>query len=128
MSGMMDRIRDEMAANPKDEMLQMIGEHLTAYVQENPGTAFREGATIKGAMKAMMEKARKQAVGGMAAVSFTDGMKTVYEHMGLIWDAKACMALQLSMYDSAAPLKPEVKAETKTHADAFDLDMLLEGL
>lgn len=128
MSEMMDRIRDEMAANPEDTMLQTIGEHLTAYLTAHPETRIREGATIRGAMNAMMEKARKKAVGGMAALCFTSGMETVYAHMGITWDKEECMRVQFSLYDKAAPLPEAVRPDPKAHADEFDLDAILEGI
>lgn len=123
--GMIDRIRDEMAANAGDNMVQMIGEHLTAYLQKHPETELKKGASIKGAVNDMMVKAKKHAVNGMAALCFTSGMETVYEHMGLPWDKEECMRVQFSLYDAAAPLPASAKPDPQAHADEFDLDMLM---
>ena len=122
----MDRIRDEMAAHPEDGMLQTIGEHLTAYLQAHPDTELKAGATMQGAMKSMMNKARGSQVNGMAAMSFIDGMKLVYEHMGLPWSKKECMRVQLGLYDAAAP--EITKPDPQARADEFELDALLGGL
>lgn len=78
MDGMMDRIRDEMAKSAGNGMVQVIGDHLTAYLMRNPGTALKEGATIEGAIRKMSAEARKSAKGNMGALDFLTGMKIVY--------------------------------------------------
>ena len=127
VEGMMDRIRDEMAHNSGNGMIQVIGDHLTAYLQLRPDTTFREGATIEGAIKKMSAEARKSAEGNMGALDFLTGMKIVYEEFGLDWDKKTCMQAQMSLYDGAAEIPVQTKIEMQAPADEFDLDAFLGG-
>lgn len=127
MDGMMDRIRDEMAKNAGNSMIQVIGDHLTAYLQLRPGTTLKEGATIEGAIK-RMSAARKTAKGNMGALDFLEGMKIVYEEFGLEWSKQACMQAQMSAYDCmVAEMPVQTKTETQAPADEFDLDAFLGG-
>lgn len=58
-----DRIRDEMAAESGDQMVQMIGEHLTEYIRQHPAAELTQGATIKGAVGKMYAEAGKRRGG-----------------------------------------------------------------
>lgn len=122
----MDRIRDEMARSAGNGMVQVIGDHLTAYLQMHPQAQLKEGATIEGAIKKMSAEARKSAKGNAGALDFLTGMRIVYEEFGLEWSKQACMQAQMSLYDAAEmPVQTEIKAQAP--ADEFDLDAFLGG-
>lgn len=127
MDGMMDRIRDEMAKNAGDGMIQVIGDHLTAYLQRRPGAKLKDGATIEGAIRKMSAEARKTAKGNIGAQDFLTGMKIVYEEFGLEWNRDDCMQVQMSAYDSLKTVPVQTKIKTQAPADEFDLDAFLGG-
>lgn len=127
MEGMMDRIRDEMAKSAGNSMVQVIGDHLTAYLMRNPGTALKEGATIEGAIRKMSAEARKSAKGNMGALDFLTGMKIVYEEFGIGWDKQKCIQAQMSLYDGEAEMPVQTEIKTQAPADEFDLDAFLGG-
>ena len=124
----MDRIRDEMAANPEDAMMQMIGEHLTRYLILHAEAELKQGATLAGAIDAMRREAGKRRGGrNWAALGFAEGMKVVYETFGLTWSERECMAVQGAAYSADEPAAAPARAKTKAPADEFDLDRLMGG-
>lgn len=125
---MIDRIRDEMADNPQDMMIQMIGDHISAYLQAHPGAEIQEGRTLKKAAEAMQQEAGRHRNGkSWAALDFMTGMRIAYGALGLPFDAAECTRIQMGLYDGGAVI-PEKKPQAPAEEDVFDLDKMLEGL
>ena len=124
-----DKIRDEMAANPKDGAIDIIGNFLSELLRLNPHQANKITAdkkSIKGAMEAMKREAAKNKSGSWGCVDFYTGMKIVLEY----YDLPAMEISEINaifngrMEQSAAPA-PKSAPSTK---DEFDIDALLADL
>ena len=125
---MIDRIRDEMADHPQDMLIQMIGDHISAYMQVHPGAEIKSGKTLKKAAEAMQQEAGKHRNGkNWAALDFVTGMRIAYEALGLPFDAAECTKIQMGLYDGGAVI-PAKEPQAHAEADVFDLDALMEGL
>lgn len=122
-----DKLRDEMAANAKDENIEHIGEFMTALLRNRPEYAgeILKDKTIKGAYKAMEAVAKAEKKRSMGPY---EGFGIVLKYYGLpdmtkrqIWD--------LVLFETERE-EPEraAKPEPTRHADEFDLDALLDEL
>lgn len=86
MEKAIDRIRDEMASNPKDLNIQYIGEQLTRHIMAHPADApkfYAQGKTILGGMKKLEDYARQHRSGIMACVDPDTGMRIIFEYYGV---------------------------------------------
>lgn len=115
MTGMMDRIRDEMAKEAADSPIGAIGEYVTERIQA--GAVVPEGKTLKGAYKAMEDWARKHKHGNCCYVPTARAFAIVDEYFG--FSRKEAQAI--------AEVKPAPAASTPL-TDELDLDALLGGL
>lgn len=124
MNRAMDRIRDDMAKNPKDGAIQMIGGVLTELLRRHPtlaGNLSAEGKSLVKAMKAMEAEARKQKTGSWACVDGLTGMKIVlgYYDISTILERELADAILV-----ACGAKPEAPVK-EAPEDEFDLDSIL---
>ena len=81
-----DKIRDEMAANPKDAYILCVGEFLTDHLQRHPEDAaaiLTEGKTIAGSLKEMEKYAKDHRQGNMGVVPPNAGFGIVMEYFGI---------------------------------------------
>lgn len=119
MTGMMDRIRDEMAREEADSPISAIGEYVTERIQA--GAVVPESKTLKGAYKAMEDWARKNRKGSCCYVPPARAFAIVDEYFGFA--AKVPEAKPHTF----AEVKPVPAASTPL-TDELDLDALLGGL
>lgn len=123
-----DKIRDEMADNAKDAAISVIGEFLTSMLMEKPETAEKimaEGKSLKGAMAAMSDYARKNKSGNHAAVDYFTGIGIVLEHFG-IEKLSNTDIMRIGYRTGAVPDAPaQEPAPKKPSADDLDIDALL---
>lgn len=126
-----DSIRDQMAANPKDGAIDIVGNFLTELLRLNPHHApliLAEGKTIKGAMEEMKKEAAKHKSGSWAALDFYTGTRVVLKYYGLP-DMEPCeinSVINGLMEHTTAPVSKPVQAPAP--ADEFDIDSLLADL
>lgn len=127
MDRAIDRIRDEMAKDPKNSAIQMIGEVLTELLRRHPTLADRllaEGKSLSKAMDAMKAEARKQQSGGCACVDALTGMKIVLNY----YDISTILERELvnAILDALTPgARVEDKPADTSTADELDLDSML---
>lgn len=124
-----DAIRDEMAANPKDGAIDIIGNFLCGLLRLNPQHAEKitaEKKSIKGAMRAMKNEAAKNKSGGWGCVDFYTGMKIVLKYYELpeMETSEINSVMNGLMEQSTAPAARPAPAAK----DDFDIDDLLENL
>ena len=124
-----DAIRDEMAANPKDGAIDIIGNFLSALLRLNPQHADKiiaEKKSIKGAMGAMKNEAAKHKSGSWGCVDFYTGMKIVLEYYGLpAMETSEINSIMNSIMEQSAAPAPKSAPAPK---DEFDIDALLADL
>lgn len=126
-----DKIRDEMAANAKDAAISVIGEFMTNLLMEKPETAEKimaEGKSLKGAMSAMSDYARKNKSGNHAAVDYYTGIGIVLEYFG-IEKLSNTDIMRIGYRTDAIPEAPaQEPARKEAPADELDIDALLGGI
>lgn len=133
----MDSVRDEMAKNAKDGAIGIVGEFLTALLNDRPEIAEKITAkdkSLSGAMKAMSEEARKHKTGNYACLDMNTGLNIVLKYFDLpemspgeimaIVHKAAGMPESISAKPESAP----AQREAKPAANDFDIDALLDGL
>ena len=83
----MDKIRDEMAKRHDHGAIQMLGEHLTALLLQQPEAAaqiLQAGKTLAGAYGALEAHAKKQlGHGGCVVISDAEGFKIMDGYFGI---------------------------------------------
>lgn len=124
-----DKIRDEMAKKASGRYVQVVGEYLTAHLQQNPDAAdaiLADGKTIAGSLDAMKKEAQKHREGNVAVLDDAAAFGVVLGYFG-IKDAATAAAGTTSVSAEALPPSPKGKAvETAAPApDPFDLDALM---
>ena len=103
MSSLMDAVRDGMAANTENKSLCLLGDLLTDWMlknQRHAAAATTDGKTLKGAMDAVRDEAKKHQTGNCGIVSDQDALQIALGYFG-------------------------IKQESKAPADTLDLDALL---
>lgn len=132
-----DKLRDEMAANAKDGAIEVIGEFLTALIRANPEHAekiMEEKKTIKGAMEAMKTEAAKHKNDNVACLDFCAGIRVVLEYYGLpaMHNCQMLAVMEQAAGAISTPTPEEkhkpAKPEPVRNTDEFDLDALLDEL
>lgn len=132
----MDSIRDEMAKNAKDGAIGIVGEFMTALLNDRPEIAEKitaKNKSLSGAMKAISEEARKHKTGNYAALDFNTGLNVVLEYFDIPkLEPAQIMNIAFSIAGAQgeppaqpAPVRRKAKPEV---ADALDIDALLDGL
>lgn len=138
MSANIDVIRDEMAANADNTIVQQVGEILTALLGWRGELLDRltaKGKTLSGASSAMANVAKKKK-GKSAGVALTviEGMRAVFEYYEVkpeeVTDEEIMQAAMIACgvpMAHCAPAKRQAEAPTVPDGD-LDLDALLGGL
>lgn len=112
-----DKLRDEMAANPEKPGIQEVGAYMTSRLMDRPedaGQVLVEGKTLKGAFEAIRSYASKHRTGDFAYVPPDQAFKLVAEYYGLE------VHVMRSNPQALADLKPAAAPQ-----DDLDLDALL---
>ena len=112
MSGM-EKINEEMQKSPNDGYMEILGHYLIDRCAdlEDESLIGAAGKTLKGAMDAVMEKAKSKKHGSVAVLSDAEVFGVVDEYFGLKTDYKAQL--------NALPKTEETRLEV--HAGTLDL-------
>ncbi|MEK4425143.1 Cas9 inhibitor AcrIIA9 family protein [Solibacillus sp. FSL K6-1523] len=89
------KIKNEMANSKNNAYVQVIGEYLINYVQNNPSSAEKvmdEKKTIVGSLDAMRKEAEKKKQNNCAVLTDQEGFAIVLKYMGL--DAETAIIQQ----------------------------------
>ena len=124
-----DKIRDEMAANPKDGAIDIIGNFLCELLRLNPEHAqlmLDEKKSIKGAMGEMEKEAAKNKSGSWGCVDFYTGIKIVLKYFDMPeMETGEIISITNSLMEQAAAPAKKIAPAPK---DDFDIDDLLAEL
>lgn len=110
-----DRVRDEMAKNARNGMIQQVGQYVTDRVMH--GAALPEGKTLSGAVDEMRAYAKSHAQAGAYCMTDEEAYRIVDKYYG--WTAQK---------DTGKVVPFPVEAAKPAEPDPLDLDALLEGL
>lgn len=80
-----EKIRQEIKANPKDKYINGIGEYLISICNNDDiaGKIMASEKTIKGSLEHMKNEAKKIKVGNMAMFTPEEGLEIIFKYFGI---------------------------------------------
>lgn len=98
-----EKINAEMQKDPSDRYLEILGHYLIDRCNEALAAKIKGGKTLKGAMEAVVKKARTVQKNGVATLTPGEVFGEVDKYFGLSTDASA-MWRALGLSSSIAPV------------------------
>lgn len=94
----MEKLRNEMAQNPDNKYVQVVGDFLLDYLRKHPAELPAD-KTIKGSLDAMREEARKNQSGGVGVLTPDEGFEIVLRYFGFEQQEQRSQGLDVTLED-----------------------------